>query len=274
MEIKLHSNATTTPRIRRYIQRSELSDTQLAKELNLSIDTIRRWRQRNDCQDRSHRPNTIHKTLSSEQEILVIYLRQRLKLPLDELLEVTRLLINRNASRAGISRCLQRHQVGRLRKPISDDGLGSIQLDCFDLPEKLHKSQGQLLVIVEKKSSYIAFALLEQERQDARQKLIEFIHHSLPFQVTSISCCQHPVALDIARRLEVPLTQESTQSCLNATACHFALTLQQLLQGECYDHRLGLAAILLHYEDILNQRLLRKGLQHQTPFGFVQQKRA
>jgi hypothetical protein len=33
MEIKLHANATTTPRIRRYLQQSDKSDRELATEL-------------------------------------------------------------------------------------------------------------------------------------------------------------------------------------------------------------------------------------------------
>ncbi|STQ10119.1 Uncharacterised protein [Enterobacter cloacae] len=33
MEIKLHANATTTPRIRRYLQQSDKSDRELAVEL-------------------------------------------------------------------------------------------------------------------------------------------------------------------------------------------------------------------------------------------------
>ena len=36
MEIKLHANATTTPRIRRYLQQSEKSDRELAAELATS----------------------------------------------------------------------------------------------------------------------------------------------------------------------------------------------------------------------------------------------
>ena len=44
MEIKLHANATTTPRIRRYLQQSDKSDRELAAELGISVTTVRRWR--------------------------------------------------------------------------------------------------------------------------------------------------------------------------------------------------------------------------------------
>ena len=37
MEIKLHANATTTPRIRRYLQQSDKSDRELAVELGICV---------------------------------------------------------------------------------------------------------------------------------------------------------------------------------------------------------------------------------------------
>ncbi|OEU60868.1 MAG: hypothetical protein BA870_03440 [Desulfuromonadales bacterium C00003094] len=54
MTIQLHANATTTPKTRRYIQQSKKTDKALAKELGISIDTVRRWRKRDDVHDRSH----------------------------------------------------------------------------------------------------------------------------------------------------------------------------------------------------------------------------
>ncbi|MCB2262594.1 MAG: helix-turn-helix domain-containing protein, partial [Candidatus Thiosymbion ectosymbiont of Robbea hypermnestra] len=46
MNIHLHANAATTPKTRRYIQMSHQSVTQLADELGVSEDTIRRWQRR------------------------------------------------------------------------------------------------------------------------------------------------------------------------------------------------------------------------------------
>lgn len=100
MEIKLHSNATTTPRTRKYIQASGKSDGELAEELNISVDTVRRWRKRNDCYDKSHRPNTIRRALSHEQEALLVFLRLRLALSLDELVDAARLMVQQDISRA------------------------------------------------------------------------------------------------------------------------------------------------------------------------------
>src|SRR3546814_17262182 len=46
MQVKLHANATTTPKIRTYIQQSTLAVAALTDELGVSETTTRRWRGR------------------------------------------------------------------------------------------------------------------------------------------------------------------------------------------------------------------------------------
>ena len=48
---------------------------ELAKRYNVSIATARKWKGRNDSQDRSHRPLTLATTLSVGQELLVVELQ-------------------------------------------------------------------------------------------------------------------------------------------------------------------------------------------------------
>jgi transposase-like protein len=65
MDGKLHANATTTPRTRRYIQQSGLPVRTLARELGISEVTVRRWRSRQGVADRSHTPRRLAISLSS-----------------------------------------------------------------------------------------------------------------------------------------------------------------------------------------------------------------
>ena len=64
--------------------------------------------------DVSNMPKQMHTTLSPAQEYVVVELRTRLLLSLDELLAVCQQFINSNVSRAGLQRCLKRHGVSRL----------------------------------------------------------------------------------------------------------------------------------------------------------------
>ena len=48
MLVKLHANASTTPKMRAYIQASSQPPAALARELGISETTVRRWKQRRD----------------------------------------------------------------------------------------------------------------------------------------------------------------------------------------------------------------------------------
>jgi len=117
-----HANATTTPEMRAFIHESDLPTAVLARLLNISEATVRKWRKRDSQNDESHTPKKLNTTLSPAQEYVVIELRTRLLLSLDELLAVCQEFINANVSRAGLQRCLKRHGVSRLAD-MQDTGL-------------------------------------------------------------------------------------------------------------------------------------------------------
>lgn len=109
-----HANATTTPEMRAFIHESDLPTAVLSRLLKVSESTIRKWRKRESHNDASHVPKQLNTTLSEAQEYVVVELRTRLLLSLDEVLAVCKQFINANVSRAGLQRCLKRHGVSRL----------------------------------------------------------------------------------------------------------------------------------------------------------------
>ena len=111
---KSHKNATTTPEVRAFIRQSDLATAVLARLLKVSEATVRKWRNRTNTDDAPHTPKQLNTTLTAEQEYVVVLLRLRLKLSLDELLNVCKKFINENTSRAGLQRCLKRHGVSKL----------------------------------------------------------------------------------------------------------------------------------------------------------------
>ncbi|MCF7990471.1 MAG: IS481 family transposase [Thiohalocapsa sp.] len=114
MEVRLHKNARTTPAIRRELQSSDAPTSVLARQYNLSEETVRKWRTRAHVQDASHWPHRLQTTLTPAQEVLVVELRKTTLLPLDDLLAVVREFINAGVSRSGLDRCLRRHGVANL----------------------------------------------------------------------------------------------------------------------------------------------------------------
>ncbi|MEZ9595965.1 transcriptional regulator [Shewanella sp. 10N.261.52.F9] len=109
-----HRNATTTPEMRRFIQESDLSVSQLSKILNISEATVRKWRKRDSVKNCPNTPHHLNTTLTPLQEYVVVGLRYQLKMPLDTLLKATQKFINPNVSRSGLARCLKRYGVSRV----------------------------------------------------------------------------------------------------------------------------------------------------------------
>ncbi|MEF3169424.1 MAG: hypothetical protein K6360_08900 [Deltaproteobacteria bacterium] len=66
--IQLHKMARTTPVIRKEIHESTLSERELTRKYNITRETVRKWKKREDQADRSHRPHKMHTTLSRGAE--------------------------------------------------------------------------------------------------------------------------------------------------------------------------------------------------------------
>ncbi|MEO7065616.1 MAG: hypothetical protein ABI114_01795 [Rhodanobacter sp.] len=100
MTLTLHPLARTTPRTRAELKAEDpnLSHHALAKRYGVT----RKWRERDSTADRSHRPDTLHCTLTPAQEAVAMTIRRMLWLPLDDLLVVVREFLNPKVSRSGV----------------------------------------------------------------------------------------------------------------------------------------------------------------------------
>lgn len=117
MQLRLHANATTTPRTRALIRASKAPVAVLAAELGVSETTIRRWRARKSVADRPHTAHKLAVSLSHLEERLLVALRTELDLPLDDIVEVMHRCLNPKLSRSAVHRCLKRHGVSARVKP-------------------------------------------------------------------------------------------------------------------------------------------------------------
>ena len=140
MQVRLHANATTTPRTRAYIQNSTATVAALARELGVSQTTVRRWKPRTTVADRPHIARRLAISLSDLEQRLVVELRTALALPLDDIVEVMRRCLNPRLSRSAIHRCLKRHGVAARPAPprpqvgtFETAGVGFIHVDLKHL---------------------------------------------------------------------------------------------------------------------------------------------
>ena len=192
MELNLHANATTTPKVRAYIQSSKASVAMLAAELGVSETTIRRWRGRGTVADRSHAPKTLAVSLSPIEETLVCELRARLQLPLDDIVEVMRRCLNPKLSRSAIHRCLVRHGLNRRPEPakppigvFEQATVGFIHIDLKHLPA-LQRRKSYAFVAIDRATRYVYMEIHpNRDARTAAEFLARFLAH-FPHRVHTI----------------------------------------------------------------------------------------
>ena len=134
----------------------------LVNHFNVSRGTIIKWRKRDCFNDKSHRPNTLHKALSPVQEEIVVMLRRSLLLTIDDLLVVVREFIDETLTRSSLLRLLTRQGVNRLSqlyaeqsdshapakiKTFKDYEPGYIHVDIKYLPKMPDDLQKRYLLV-------------------------------------------------------------------------------------------------------------------------------
>jgi transposase-like protein len=193
MELRLHANATTTPKTRAYIQSSTAPVAALARELGVSERTITRWRGRAEVRDRSHRPHSIATTMSPIEEQLAVELRTSLGLPLDDVVEVLKRCVNAKLSRSGIHRCLKRHRVSarptRAKDPVAafeaETPAGFIHLDIKYLPP-LRSKRAYAFVAIDRATRFVYVEILYDRKGETAAGFLKRFLDSFPIAVHTV----------------------------------------------------------------------------------------
>ena len=189
MLIKLHSQATTTPKIRAAFQASDEPAWVLAQRHGTTEQTVWKWRKRDSVEDRSHTPHHLQTTLTPAQEAVAVALRKTLLVSLDDLLAVVREFLNPNVSRSGLDRCLRRHGVGNLRemkakapKPkhsaFKAYEPGYVHIDVKYLPQMHDETKRRYLFVAIDRATRWVFRL----PQDVHYQWWTLSAHSMPRQ--------------------------------------------------------------------------------------------
>lgn len=173
MDLKLHANATTTPKTRAYIQSSDAPVSVLARQLGVSESTIRRWRSRQDVSDRSHKAHNLAISLSPFEEELVCALRREVGLGLDDIVEVMRRCVRPEISRSAIYRCLRRNGISGYPAPdaaapsqrFEPTAFGFVHIDLKHLP-RLKGEPAFVFVAIERTTRFAYIEIVP--RRDAR----------------------------------------------------------------------------------------------------------
>ncbi|MGQ0567804.1 MAG: hypothetical protein ACT4OK_22430 [Gemmobacter sp.] len=117
MALKLHANATTTPRARALIQARTASGADLARQFGITETSVRRWRGRTEVHDRPHTCHNLGQSTTRAEEALIAVLRRDLGLSPDDLALVMQRCVNPGLSRSAVDRCPRRHGLSAAAPP-------------------------------------------------------------------------------------------------------------------------------------------------------------
>jgi len=198
MLVRLHSQATTTPKIRAVIQASNEPAWALAERHGTTEQTVWKWRKRDSVHDRSHTPHRLQTTLTPAQEAVAVALRKTLLVSLDDLLAVVREFLNPNVSRSGLDRCLRRHGVGSLRDLKAKDEKpkhsgfkayepGYIHIDVKYLPRMANEtSRGYLFVAIDRATRRVFIAIYRNKTAANARRFLRDLERACPIRIRTI----------------------------------------------------------------------------------------
>jgi len=121
-----------------------------------------------------------------------------LLLPLDDLLAVTREFICAQATRAGLDRCLRRHDVGNLNalkpkepaqphKAFKSYGPGFIHMDVKYLPQMTYENNRRyLFMAINRATRWVFVQIKSHETAAAARSSLNALHKACPLRMQKI----------------------------------------------------------------------------------------
>lgn len=299
----IHPQARTTPKVRAEIQTATGTQREIAARFNVSVGTVRKWRNRDAVQDRSHRPNKLSTTLSPAQEAIVVELRRTLLLPLDDLLVVTREFIHPAASRAALDRLLRRHEVSRLSELQSQAGEapsrasktfksyepGFVHIDIKYLPQMPDETQRRyLFVAIDRATRWVFVRIYADQSEASSCDFLWRVHQAAPMKIAKVltdngsqftdrftgkgkkpsgthAFDKRCAGLDIEHRLAPPRRPQT-----NGMVERFNGRITEVIAQTRFKSAAELEATLTQYVKTYNSRIPQRALDHRSPLQAIQ----
>lgn len=188
---RYHSNATTNIHIRCELQKSNLPINQLAAQYNVSENTVRKWKGREELFDRSSRPHTIYYSLDEIEQQVIKSVRRATWLPLDEIVEIVQQL-NPLASRSAVYRTLLAAALNKVPKKEREKAKkfkayepGYLHIDVTYLP-KMNGKRQYLFVAIDRATRTLFYWIYDAK---TAENAVDFVYKCkafFPFKITHI----------------------------------------------------------------------------------------
>ncbi len=191
MKQTYHTNAVTNVSNRSIIKNSTQSTGSLAKRFGTSKNTINKWKNRTDLNDKSSAPINIEYALNQTQRTLIKTIRTTTWLPLDEILE----MVSTNddtISRSAIYRLFLKEEINQVPQEKKEKAKafkayepGYLHMDVTYLP-KFNGEMSYLYVAIDRATRTIYYAVYANKTAENTELFFDECIDFFPFEITHI----------------------------------------------------------------------------------------
>jgi transposase-like protein len=190
-----HGTAMTTHVTRAKIQASKASLRELAEQYHINPKTAQKWKNRDFVEDLKCGAKLGQGSVLTEvDEAVIVEIRRKSLLPLDDLLDLLHPLIPA-LTHSNLHRCLQRHNISRLadllppeekaqRKAFKDYALGYLHIDTAQI--HLGKAKWYLFVAIDRTTRYVYVELHDNKRMETAAEFLKQTLAQYLFKVEKI----------------------------------------------------------------------------------------
>jgi len=295
-----HSNATTNVRLRTEINNCNGTYLEISEKFRVSVNTVKKWKNRNDFKDKSSKPNTIYYSLSELEMLIAVELRNITWWTLDEITEAIK-PEEPEKIRSAVYRTFVRERINKVpekekeeAKKFKEYDPGYLHIDVTYLP-KINGIKYYLFVAIDRATRTLYYKIYDAKTSTNTESFMLECLDFFPFPITHVltdngleftnrlikskkgAYCQKPSKLDnicednnIAHRLTKPFTPKTNGMVEKANDIIKNGTIKKTMYSSLEDMNEDLIKFLVHYNLYRRHGSLRKELKVKTPYDAVE----
>ena len=300
MKQTYHANATTNVRLRSQIRQSNLTNIELSEQYGVSQNTVSKWKSRNDFEDKSSRPKTIHYALSELEMLIAIELRVLTWWALDEITEAInpehaekiRSAVYRTFVREGINKLPEKEK--EKAKKFKEYDPGYLHIDVTYLP-KINGVKYYLFVAIDRATRTLYYKIYDAKTSTNTESFMLECLDFFPFGITHVltdngleftnrllknkngEYCAKASKLDVLckennidHRCTKPFTPKTNGMVEKANDIIKCGTVKKTSYKSIEEMNEDLIRFLVHYNLYRRHGSLRRELKVKTPFNAVE----
>lgn len=266
----------------------------------MSISTVKKWKNRDNFEDKSSKPNTIYYSLSELEMLIAVELRSLTWWALDEITEAVnpeepekiRSAVYRTFVREGINKVLEKEK--EKAKKFKEYDPGYIHLDVTYLP-KIDGVKYYLFVAIDRATRTLYYKIYNAKTSANTEKFMKECIEFFPFDITHVltyngleftnrllkskkgELCIKPSKLDIVceengidHRCTKPFTPQTNGMVEKANDIIKNKTIKITQYDSLEQMNDDLMRFLIHYNLYRRHGSLRRKLKVKTPFNAVE----